>query len=116
MLQGKIHLQDIKSIRSIPLSFYDKSDALKWMCTKFGVYSVKSGYFISKQHSHCPAIFQPSSSSFISRKLWNQVWKGCFSPKVRVFMWKVCSNALATKLNLYKRNCSTTSLCPICGQ
>ena len=37
-------------------------------------------------------------------------------PKVKHFWWKVCNNALATRVNVVKRKCDVSPWCPICGE
>lgn len=55
-----------------------------------------------------------SSSFSCSEKFWKVVWGRCLSPKIQHFLWRACSGALATKLNLCKRRCGQDPLCPIC--
>lgn len=38
------------------------------------------------------------------------------APKIRVFMWLACQNALATKANLFHRHISPTPICSLCNQ
>jgi hypothetical protein len=35
--------------------------------------------------------------------------------RMKVFMWRACSNALATKANLFRRKITEDPLCPMCG-
>ncbi|KAJ9190308.1 hypothetical protein P3X46_001524 [Hevea brasiliensis] len=37
-------------------------------------------------------------------------------PKVRNFIWRACTNSLATRVNLYARGSASSPLCPLCHQ
>ena len=43
------------------------------------------------------------------------MWHLKIPPKIRIFMWKACENALPTMQNLRKREVATDGVCPICG-
>ena len=36
--------------------------------------------------------------------------------KIRNFLWKGIKGAIATQLNLFKRKCAMSPLCPICNE
>ncbi|PWA52202.1 hypothetical protein CTI12_AA456810 [Artemisia annua] len=55
-----------------------------------------------------------SSSSKSIGEFWKQIWRLNVIPKIRLFLWKACSNALATRDGLFRRNCVSSPLCPIC--
>ena len=42
------------------------------------------------------------------------MWKVVVPPKLRHFWWKVCVNAIASKENLWRRNCGSDPTCPRC--
>lgn len=56
-----------------------------------------------------------SSSSASDKYFWNQIWSISAQPKMKNFMWRLCSNALSTKYNLFRRKCSPSPICPICN-
>jgi hypothetical protein len=45
---------------------------------------------------------------------WRKVWQIRGPPVVKLFLWKACTNSLATQDNLHRRNITRNSLCPIC--
>ena len=44
-----------------------------------------------------------------------QIWQLKIPPKIRIFSWKACVNALPTLLNLKKRGVNMDGMCPVCG-
>jgi hypothetical protein len=38
------------------------------------------------------------------------------TPKVKILTWKICRNALATQINMARRDMATSNLCQICRQ
>jgi hypothetical protein len=106
--------EDAALICNIPISSTRQHDAMVWLGTSNGVFSVKSAYHMAKSKTEeCNG---SSSNQNLSTQLWKRVWHVKGPPVVRVFLWKACSNILPTKLNLHKRGIVEDSLCPICKQ
>lgn len=58
----------------------------------------------------------PSPPPPVEKKLWKSIWKLKTSPKIRHFLWRALSGALAVAERLQSRGlCSNTS-CPSCDQ
>ena len=49
LIAAKFHKDDVDAILRIPLSHRQASDAMIWLHTKKGVYSIKSGYHAGRQ-------------------------------------------------------------------
>ena len=49
LIAAKFHKDDVDAILRIPLSHKQALDAMIWLHTKKGVYSVKSGYHVVRQ-------------------------------------------------------------------
>ncbi|XP_074283482.1 uncharacterized protein LOC141608031 [Silene latifolia] len=49
------------------------------------------------------------------RWLWNNLWKVPVWPRVKLFFWQLCSEALATKENIVSRIGGESSPCPLCN-
>lgn len=113
----KAHLSDHEAVfvSEIPISSTNISDRIIWHYESKGNYTVKSGYRLATKWLNQSAHETTSSSSFPRYEFWKQVWNIEVMPKIKTFWWRVCSNALATRENLFKRNCSTSSLCQICN-
>ncbi|XP_018478413.2 uncharacterized protein LOC108849362 [Raphanus sativus] len=79
---------DIELIMKMKPAF-GKEDSYEWVHNIWGVYSVKSGY--------C------------------QVWSVNTTPKIKVFMWKALSNALAVSEECIARGMKVDPRCQRCG-
>ena len=62
------------------------------------------------------ANFNAASSSDSSHQsaFWKCIWKLHVPNKIKNFLWKVCSNALSTKVNLKKRKILDEAKCSAC--
>lgn len=99
-------------ILDMPLSFHRAMDQMIWRYKPHGFFTVKSAYPLSKfSHIHNK---RPSSSTI--PKEWKQLWKIDVIPRVRLFLWKACNNALPTRTNLKKRGSGVDPRCMICGE
>lgn len=43
------------------------------------------------------------TSGRLMPKVWKKIWEIQAVPRVRVFIWRVCSDAMPTKVNLMRR-------------
>ena len=58
----------------------------------------------------------PSSSNTNEVKsFWKSIWRLKVPDKAKVFLWRTCSNALPTKVNLRKRKVLDSPMCDQCG-
>ena len=84
------------------------------MDNKKGEFSVKSAYYIATRM--IDTVEEGKCSSGDSRNpLWRKLWHLNIPPKVRIFAWKMCMNALPTYVNLQKRGVNICDFCPACG-
>jgi len=93
-------VQEILAIQVRPVYVRDK---LIWTATTDGDYTVKSGYHAIKNAEVTKNQHTTICSYQTSAILWKQLWKLKIEPKVWVFLWSLCHNALPTKANLYHR-------------
>lgn len=56
-----------------------------------------------------------SSSSDVVKSFWKGIWHLKIPNKVKVFLWRACSRALPTKINLQRRKVVENSGCEQCG-
>lgn len=57
-----------------------------------------------------------NTSTSMNLKKWKQVWKLKVMPRVKMFIYKACSNALPTRANLFRRGCITDPVCGLHGE
>lgn len=91
----------------------NREDNLIWGFTKDGQYSSKSGYkflSVAKQLIQNRPALAP-----IEKVLWRNLWKTKTSPKLRHFLWRALSGALAVKDRLQSRGIHIDSTCSGCG-
>lgn len=99
-------------VLSIPLSTRRPRDSWYWSLEKKGEYSVRSAY---------RAIFGEDEGelradcSETKVGLWGKIWHANTIPRVKLFFWRACLEALPTRASLHKRIESMDSLCGICG-
>lgn len=103
-------------IRRIPIIETDWNDRAVWPWTSNGCYTVKSEYQSIHALLNASNTGNNHSSHMTNGEVWKGIWQLYTTPKIRHFCWQVVSNALATKLNLYRRKINTSHLCPICEQ
>lgn len=102
----------VSSLRNIRPSKTGKPDSLTWLPTKDGEYSTKTGYYtgITVRDSQLSQSRTPQPCE------WNSdIWRDLFSPKLRVFLWKIVMGALPIGENLEKRSLVSNTTCVHCG-
>lgn len=97
----------------LPLSSFANCDRPFWPYSATREFTVCSTYHLHKQRL-ADAVGESSGQGQIGT-LWKNIWKLQFPHDVRVFLWRSCSNALATKDKLFRRGITTDFLCPLCG-
>ncbi|XP_050260094.1 uncharacterized protein LOC126705233 [Quercus robur] len=104
---------EAQRIKSIPLCVTVQEDCLSWPRCRSGSYSVKSGYQLlcETEMNSLPS----SSDSEVFKRFWKDIWRLKVPNKVKVFLWRACSRALPTKVNLQKRRVVDNSTCDQCG-
>ena len=105
---------EVETILNILLSYSLPEDKIIWVGNKKGEFSVKSAYYValfvinSSDSGECPH-GDPRTP------LWKRIRQLKIPPKIRIFTWKACVNALPTMSNLRRRGVNTDRLCPVCG-
>ena len=108
---------EVETILDIPLSYNLPEDKIIWVGNKRGEFSVESVYYIALTMINSLGSGEYSHGD-PRTPLWKRIWKLEILPKIRIFTWKVCVNALPTlptMLNLRMRGVNTDGMCPICG-
>lgn len=97
-----------------PIAWNLDRDTLWWPGAKTGEYSVKSGCFQDKKNDQ-RINRVPSSSYGVEANVWKRIWRQHVPQKVKVFLWKLCQNAIPVLGNLWKRKIVRFANCPICS-
>ncbi|KAK3194099.1 hypothetical protein Dsin_025409 [Dipteronia sinensis] len=102
---------DKEVILSILVSWSGGQDSLRWHYEKKRVFTVKSGY--------CLALNDPIQGSVSnlskSHHWWNLLWSLVLPPKVKIFIWRACLNAVPSLENLYHRKIVAAPSCTRCA-
>lgn len=105
---------DIELVMKIKPTFGQK-DSYEWVHNRWGAYSVKSGYWLacSLDQSEVKnlALCKPSLNDVRSK-----IWEVKTVPKIKIFMWKAMSNALAVSEELRGRGIKVDPRCQSCGE
>ena len=105
MLEALFNADSVEAILNIPIPSFPKPDRLVWIADPKGLFSVKSTL---KTHQ-IPAAVEPSNTP------WNCFWKLKIHDRLKIFLWRLGSDSLPTKLNIAKRLGSGDTLCPCCN-
>lgn len=92
-----------------------REDKWIWGLSRNGIYDTKSGYKLTellRDLQNPPVPQQPSLES----QLWTNLWKIKAPPKLKHFLWRVNSGALAVKTQLQTRGIQLNPTCSVCGQ
>jgi hypothetical protein len=87
-------------VRQVNLSH--ERDRPVWKWTKNGIFSVKSMYNHLCRHGRA--------------RSFKHLWKSRIPLKIKIWLWLIWHNAIATKDNLLKRNWSGSASCQFCHQ
>lgn len=102
--------EDLEKVLSTKISSKVVADLLGWHYTEDGIYTVKSGYWLS---THLPSQEQaiPIWGDPILKQ---KIWKFDTPPKLHHFLWRLLSRSLATRSNLKRRHITQDEVCKRC--
>ncbi|KAL2904116.1 hypothetical protein RDABS01_002826 [Bienertia sinuspersici] len=90
---------------AIPLSSREPKDEMMWAYSKYGNYLVRSAYLLGK-----------GANLDEFHEAWVDIWKMEVIPKVKHFLWRLCTATLPLKTRLRARHLVEEASCPWCGQ
>lgn len=102
---------EVERILNIPISHRMPEDCLCWDLEKNGMYSVRSAYRALASDVWRSMEEAPSSVMDV----WKVIWSATVLPRVKLFAWRACLDALPTKVGLYRRVPAISALCGVCG-
>ena len=114
-VMSKFQRSDAEAILQIPLSRRQVPDAIFWLHTKSGEYTVKSGYHTTRLISKQKADKGESSGGVIGGSVWVKLWKLKIPTKIKVFGWRACLDILPTRENLARRRIIEDVGCGVCS-
>lgn len=109
-LRSKVIHEDVERILTLTISQRAELDLLGWHYTDNGIYTVKSGYWLSTHLPNNEMIAPIWGDPILKQKL----WKCSSHPKAKHFLWKIMSRALPTGSNLKWRHVTTFDQCKRC--
>ncbi|KAK1669486.1 hypothetical protein QYE76_057645 [Lolium multiflorum] len=105
--QGVIWRDDLTEILRIQPSRRNEEDFVAWFPEKNGMFMVRSAYRLAL-HKQMMNQDRGATSSRPDGESpsWKLIWRCPVPPKIKVLAWKICRNAVATQLNMKKRDIS----------
>lgn len=104
-----------KEIMPIPLQQNTAGlDVLVWKENQSQSFSMKSAYRVAIRMKEKTRIEHSTTNT--ERPIWRKLWKLNVPPKVRIFLWRACTNVLPTRENLNRRRVEVDPRCEICCQ
>lgn len=88
----------VAEIQLIKLDATADRDKLIWKENKKGVFSVRSAYRVAIHMRQMEQV--EHSLAQRDKSLWNRIWQLQVPPKIKMFVWRACSNILPTRTNL----------------
>lgn len=102
-----VHVELTEKIRP---SRWNTLDFIAWYPDKRGDFTVRSAYRLALESElRIQAIGATSNRPDGQRPDWKLIWGCPIHPKVRLFAWKLTSNALATQGNMHQTRMGTTA-------
>lgn len=114
-LAGIFNLADAEAIAKIKLPERLTEDFLAWPVEKTGIFTVRSAYNLALKLQNLNASTTSSVDPSGEKKLWKHIWSGDVPPKVNVFTWKLCRDALPTKRQKFVKKIEMEGTCCLCG-
>lgn len=110
-IAAAVHPDDRTHIHQLRLSSLSAHDLLGWHCTSSSLYIVTSGYWLTTHFpDHAVEIVPPSGLP----ELKERIWKLKTVPKIKHFLWRILSDAMAIGTSLVHRSIITDSQCRRC--
>ncbi|XP_024190432.1 uncharacterized protein LOC112194424 [Rosa chinensis] len=103
-----------EKILCIPLRHQAVQDRLCWIPEKRGLFTVKSAYWIARQHV-IGNVLASSSTGDPFQMLWKCLWKAKIPGKVQICVWRAVNNLLPTREQLLKKGYDGELGCIVCN-
>ncbi|KAL5767738.1 hypothetical protein ACOSQ2_014521 [Xanthoceras sorbifolium] len=111
-IRSSFLLFEAKVILNINLSSRSRLDDVLWHYDKLGLYSVKSGYWLSRSSLQVPS----SSGSSDTSEWWWFLWQLNSPSKIKNFLWRVFHNWIPSLSMLVDKRVVDSVRCPLCSK
>ncbi|XP_056855145.1 uncharacterized protein LOC130504548 [Raphanus sativus] len=112
LLNELFPINEVQRITQLPTGA--SQDREIWAFTPNGSYSVKSGYSLAAQEKEAEALGGDEVSHEVL-ELKRLIWKAPTVPKIRSFLWRAASGALAVAERLNTRGMNVEANCKLCS-
>jgi ribonuclease HI len=116
IIQQTFFPYEANQIRNIPLTYTMDEDVPRWLGTKDGEFTVRSGYYAIMEWNRENINQGQQSSTNGNTHIWKKLWSLPNPPKQIHLMWRILHQAIPVKTNLHAKGISCDTLCPICQQ
>lgn len=120
LLQQLFIAEEAELTTGIPLSLYRRKYILFWNFSKFGIYTVKSGYAAARLEGECNRRRQSTNedTSWEIRKhsIWKKLWGLNMKHKLKHFLQKCLQGCLPVKDEIFRRTGKGERVCSSCGE
>ncbi|XP_024163967.1 uncharacterized protein LOC112170934 [Rosa chinensis] len=98
----------------IPLGSRNMVDKLCWRPEKKGFFSVKTAYWIARTNVLANSLASTSHGNTY-HALWKRMWKANVLGKVKICIWRACSDLLPTRAKLFTKGYRGDLRCLLCS-
>jgi len=93
----------LQQILSIALPVIETGDSFCWGLNGSGEFTTKSATWLA------------DGNEIVQRQPWpyKWIWSINTMPKIKIFLWQVCHNALPVRVILFRRGCHIEPECPL---
>ena len=93
----------VQKILGIPIPLTDINDSFCWGLSSSGSFTTKSATWLAQgiEQEEPPWPFKG-------------IWKLDIVPKIKIFLWQMCHNALPLRGTLFRCGCQLDPQCPLC--
>ncbi|MBA0755464.1 hypothetical protein Gogos_022198 [Gossypium gossypioides] len=99
-------------ILSIPLAERPYEDFQVWSAEASGEYTARNAYKLLQSTANDPRAYALQADY---KDFYRKLWLLDLSSKIKITVWKISWNFLATRVNMLLRRLTNTSMCPRCG-
>lgn len=115
VFSNAVSIDELQAILVVPIPLVPRQDQLRWPYERGGCISVRSAYHRLRASDNRSIEGLDLDGSAGGPNVREAIWKSKTLPQVRVFAWKLLSNAVAVRERLLRRGVHVPLGCPICG-